>query len=263
MIRAQGYTPAIVYVEAGANLKKHMAVRLSYDAIAVPADQAADTKAMGFALQDALAGDFVPVQTDGVIYDWEGTAILIPGREYYQSVHGNISTAVSGYAWPVGVAINSTTFQIRIGSVGSGVSGQGMDIYEDYIYIQEEDISNQYVDLDMPFYDIQECLAVVLGGGSLHLIPDVDYFLDMSSPMSYVYDRVSWVGLPKSILLRACPNDMITLTRKGEKVEASDSSIVFLSNGTVIAEAPAILNWMHNGVQVGVSKALRIKQFSS
>lgn len=262
MIGAQGYTPAIIYVEAGVNLTKHMAVRLTLGALAVPTDPSADTRAVGFAMQDALAGEYLPVQTDGVLYDWVGSAILIPGREYYQAANGNISPAIYGEAWPVGVAVNSTTFQIRIGAGGGSATGTGFSMFDEYIYLTEDDIAFQHISLGLPFYDPTECLSVVLGGGSIHLIPEIDYFLEKSNPDSFVYDRVSWAGLPESILLRALPNDIITLTRVGTGADVSETEIVFLSNGLVVAESPAILTTLNNGVQVGKDSALKIKQIS-
>lgn len=262
MIRAQGYTPAIIYVEAGANLTRHMAVRLTLGAIAMPTDPAADTRAVGFAMQDAEAGEYVPIQTDGVLYDWAGSAILIPGREYYQSANGNISPAVYGEPWPVGVAINATTFQIRIGAGGGAAGGTAYSTYDEYIYLLREDVDNKYISLGLPFYDPTECLAVVLGGGSIHLIPEIDYVLEKSDPSSFVYDRVSWEGLSESILQRTLPNDIITLTRFGTGAEVSETEIVFLSNGLVVAESPATLTLLNNGIQVGTDSALKTKQFS-
>lgn len=263
MIRAQGYTPAIIYVKAGANLRKHMAVRLTIGAIALPTDPAADTRAVGFVMQDAAVGEFVPVQTDGVIYDWAGSAALVAGREYYQAANGNISPSVYGAAWPVGVAINATTFHIRIGAGGGDSSSTGFKMTEVYIYLVDEDINNQFVILDAPFYDPAECLAVVLGGGSIHLIPEVDYILDKTDPASNVYDKVSWVGLSNSILMRTLPNDIITLTRAGSGVISSDTEIVYMSGGVVVATSPALLTLFNNGIESASAKALKIKQISS
>lgn len=263
MLRAQGYTPAIIYVEAGVNISKHMAVRLTPTALAVPASPEAETRAVGFAMKDAIEGEFLPVQTDGVIYDWSGTANLVPGREYYQAPNGDISVA-SAYdnAWPVGVAVNQTTFQIRIGSGGMSASGSSFDVFNEYIYFTSDDVANKYIDLAIPFYDPNECLFVILGGGSLLLLPDIDYVLTKSDPDSYIYDRVSWVGLSDSILNRALPEDMITLTKKGLKTIEAEVPVIFLNDGLVISEVEAKVAMLEGNMQVGALSTLQIKILS-
>lgn len=263
MLRAQGYTPAIIYVEAGVAITKHMVVRMTPGSLVVPSDPSSDTRAIGFALQDAAPGEFIPVQTDGVIYDWSGQANLVPGREYYQAQGGDISlSAAADGAWIVGVAVNSTTFQIRIGSGGISSSNDSFNLLNEYIYISQADVDNKYIELSLPFYDIEECLFVVLGGGSLFLIPGIDYSLTKSNPSSYVYDRVSWDNLPNSILHRALSGDIITLTKKGLEVIESSPTVVLLSDGVVIAETEAKLLTFQNGVSIGTETALTIKTFN-
>ena len=262
MVRAQGYTPAIIYVEAGANMSRHTCVRLTTGAVAVPADLISDVHAVGFTMQDVLAGDFVPVQTDGVLYDWSGSAQLIPGYEYYQSSGGNISlTPASDKPWPVGVAVTTSVFQIRIGAGGGTSILGGSSWYDEYILVKDVDVVNQYIVLDSPFADESECLSVILGGGSLHLLPNIDYVLEQA-PNGF-YDRLSWVGLDESILHRALKDDLITLTRKGVSMPLEGSAgIVFLDNGIVVSEAVANLTVMNNGVQVGAASTLMLQQIN-
>lgn len=263
MLRAQGYTPAIIYVEAGADISKHMAVRLTPGALAVPTNPTAETRAVGFAMRAAAEGEFVPIQTDGVIYDWSGKANLVPGREYYQAPKGDISlSSAADNAWIVGVAVNATTFQIRIGSGGISASGSSFDIFKEYIYFTQNDVDSKYIDLSLPFYDPEECMFVILGGGSIILLPGIDYILDKSDPESYVYDRISWGSLTESILHRALPGDMITLTKKGLESVEVETPVVLLSNGVVIAEAEARLVTLQDGEPVGTDSSLRIKSFS-
>lgn len=255
--RAQGYTPAIIYVESGANMRRHTCVRLTTGAVAVPADINGSSHAIGFTMQDSSVGDYVPVQTDGVLYDWSGSAVLIPGYEYYQGSGGSIVLAPpSDEPWPVGVAVTATTFQIRIGAGGGGasvVSSSGW--YDDYIYIKDVDVVNQYIELAEPFADASECLAVILGGGSLHLIPGIDFNLEQSA--STFFDRLSWVNLNESILRRALKDDMITLTRKGIPLpDSSATAIVYLENGTVVSEAMAMLQLLNNGAPIGAPAVL-------
>lgn len=69
MREAQGYTPTIIYVPAGEELIKHSVVSMA-EGGTVQNVQTTGLAAIGIALSDSPAGGFVPVQTDGVVYEW-------------------------------------------------------------------------------------------------------------------------------------------------------------------------------------------------
>lgn len=129
MLQAQGYTPAMIYVEAGEDIQKHMAVSILVGGTVKPADPSLGAT-IGFAMQDAPKGSFLPVQVDGVLYGYERLALL-PGVWYYQGHHGELTTDKSSNGHIVGFAVTDNIFRIVFmfagGSSGGGGGSHGGD----------------------------------------------------------------------------------------------------------------------------------------
>lgn len=119
MLQAQGYTPALIYVQASADIQKYQAVSILPGGTVQPSSPSLGV-VIGFALQDTVAGEFLPVQVDGILYGYT-TEVLTPGVWYFQGANGSITTDSSSGGHIVGFAITTDTFRILlIGSTSEG-----------------------------------------------------------------------------------------------------------------------------------------------
>lgn len=117
MLQAHGYTPAIIYVEAGADIQKHMALSILPGGTVQPSSPSLGV-VIGFAMQNAVSGAFLPVQVDGVLYGYNRLT-LSPGVWYYQGSQGEITTDPSEGGHVVGFAVTEENFRIMM-LVGGG-----------------------------------------------------------------------------------------------------------------------------------------------
>lgn len=119
MLQAHGYTPALIYVQAGADIHKYQAVSILPGGMVQPSSPSLGV-VIGFALQDIKAGGFLPVQVDGVLYGYTNE-VLTPGIWYYQGTDGAITPDSSSGGHIVGFATTEDTFRILlIGSTKGG-----------------------------------------------------------------------------------------------------------------------------------------------
>lgn len=112
MLQAQGYTPALIYVQAGADIQKYQAVSILPGGMVQPSSPSLGV-VIGFALQDVAAGGFLPVQVDGVLYGYTNE-VLTPGIWYFQGTNGSITTDSSSGGHIVGFATTEDTFRILL-----------------------------------------------------------------------------------------------------------------------------------------------------
>lgn len=112
MLQAHGYTPALIYVKAEADIQKHMAVSILPGGAVQPSNPSLGI-IVGFALEDASAGEFLAVQVDGVLYGYQRQT-LSPGIWYYQGTDGELRTDSSGGGHIAGFAVDESTFRIFI-----------------------------------------------------------------------------------------------------------------------------------------------------
>lgn len=132
MLQAQSYSPALIYVEAGEAVTKHMAVSIQPGGKVLPSNPSLGL-VIGFALQDAEKGEFLPVQVDGVLYGYGYTpAPLSPGSWYYQGVNGELTLNKTLGGHIVGFAVTESIFRIFItGSVKKPEIVSGAESLED------------------------------------------------------------------------------------------------------------------------------------
>lgn len=221
MREAQGYTPTIIYVPAGEELVKHSVVSMA-EGGTVQRVQTSGLAAVGIALSEAPAGGFVPVQTDGVVYEWEGQPdALIPGKIYFQGNDGSLTDQpISEKHYQVGVAVGTTTFQLRLGGAGGGGGGASNVTVTEYLRVPQEGLELQALYLPTPVKSPDFIEDIILAGGDIHLKPGIDYVLEESStdPES-PFSRLTWkesllnVG-EESILKRLKVRDLLTIKRK-------------------------------------------------
>lgn len=223
MQKAQGYTPTIIYAKAGGDIAKHALVQLSDQAIVHTVAKPNSQSAVGIALTQAKAGEFLPVQTDGIIYEWEGSPTdLIPGQRYFQGSDGAIAALTSlDNPWPVGFAVARKVFHLRIGA-GSGASSEDSSNYStihEHLWVPSQ-FNQQVFELmlptPVPSADFIEDL--ILYGGDIHLKPKID-FVYKKSENSDSIDKIVWNRDELdpgqiSILERLRTGDLITVVRR-------------------------------------------------
>lgn len=222
MREAQGYTPTIIYVPAGEELAKHSVVSMA-EGGTVQRVQTSGLAAVGIALSDSPSGGFVPVQTDGVVYEWEGhPEELIPGKIYFQGTDGALTgTPISETHFQVGVAVGKTTFQIRLGGVSGGSGGNVANVtITEYFRVSQEAIELQALYLPNPVKSPDFIEDIILAGGDIHLKPGIDYFLEEAgADPEAPYNRITWKPSllnpgEESILKRLKIRDLLTIKRK-------------------------------------------------
>lgn len=220
MLKAQGYTPTIIWVKAGTDIDKHCAVILTDEALIFPA-QDTGSQAIGFTLKPVEVDEYVAVQTEGVIYEWEGSpSDLGTSAVYYQGPDGTLADSPSGDGDPlvVGFAVDPTTLHIRIGSSG-GIAAGSIKLATHYINVTAGHITAQAIPLPVSIKPGQVD-DLILSGGDIHLIEDNDYVLEekesivngvTTKQLYVIWDAAKLSSTSLSILSRLKPGDLITV----------------------------------------------------
>lgn len=178
MLKAQGYTPTIIWVKAGADIAKHCAVILTDEALVFPA-QDTGSQAIGFTLKPVEVDEYVAVQTEGVIYEWEGSpSDLGTSAVYYQGPDGTLLDSPTGSGDPlvVGFAVDSTTLHIRIGSSG-GIASGSVKMVTHYLNVTADQIVAKVIPLPDGVKKGQ-VEDLILYGGDIHLVESVDFVIE-------------------------------------------------------------------------------------
>lgn len=179
MLKAQGYTPTIIWVKAGADIEKHRAVILTSESVVLPAQTSGST-AIGFTLTTVVEDDYVAVQTDGIIYEWSGNpSSLAPATAYYQGDNGVLSDQKpTDDSDPLGFAVDESTFHIRIGGSG-GIAASSVRFATYYLVVDAASVIAKAILLpsNVTKKDVED---VILYGGDIHLREGVDYVFDQA-----------------------------------------------------------------------------------
>ena len=221
MREAQGYTPSIIHVPAGEELIKHSVVSMA-EGGTVQNVQTTGLAAIGIALSDSPAGGFVPVQTDGVVYEWEGKPdSLIPGKIYFQGDDGALTDKpLKEDHYQVGVSVGKTTFQLRLGGAGGSGGGASSVTITEYFRVSQEGLELQALYLPTPVKSIDFIEDIILAGGDIHLKPGIDFVLEESgTDPERPFSRLTWKEAllnkgEESILKRLKVRDLLTIKRK-------------------------------------------------
>ena len=137
-------------MEAGEAVQKHMAVSIQAGGKVLPSSPSIGP-VVGFALQDAVKGESLPVQVDGIIYGYSyKNLILQPGIWYFQGTDGEIITDKTSGGHTVGFAVTENIF--RIFMLNDGASADKPDLTTLPIISgaeKLEDVADPYQDSDV------------------------------------------------------------------------------------------------------------------
>lgn len=187
--KAQSYTPSIIYAESSEDISRHKLALLDAGGRVLKASSPALGVGIGISMQGCQAGEHVSVQTDGVVYDWQGSpSSLTPGTRYYQDLDGDLTSTYDPDSILVGIAVDDTTLLLLLRSTGGGTPSSSLSDTTDILEVSVTP-SQPLLWLPVPVPSPDYILDIsILGCGSL--LQGTDYVIKQSDPLTTQYDLI-------------------------------------------------------------------------